>query len=596
MAIIQLKMKTLTSQGICTYGRLLQATKQYWPIFLIGVVGMIAVSLSDAGFTWLIKPIINRGFIARDLVFIRWLPFIIVLVFLFRGAANFLSTYFINRVARNIVMDFRRAIFSHLLRLPAEFYDRHSSGHLLSTVIYNVEQVAQASSDALIITLQASSLVVGLLVVMFLVSWKLTLFFLVITPLIAWVMRVCSARLRHLSTSVQKSVGEVTHIASEVIEAYKIVRLYGGQKYENEKFRHATKLNQQRELKVVVTNSVGTSLVQLLIAIPIAIVLFFATQPSFHVTAGSFASIVSAMIMMLRPVRRLTMVNSYIQKGIAAAESIFKLLDEDVEKDRGERHLVRARGAIEYQGVSFAYDNSKKTILSEISFSIEPGQMVAIVGRSGAGKSTLINLLPRFYDASTGVIKIDDINIKEFRLQELRNQFGLVSQHTTLFNDTILNNIAYGQAGSIDKRKIIEAARAAHAMEFIEQLPEGLDTVIGENGVRLSGGQRQRIAIARALFKNAPIHILDEATSSLDTHSERHIQAALDNLMDQCTTLVIAHRLSTIERADWIMVLEEGRLIEKGTHQQLLTLNGAYAELYRMQFAEKPAAMTALDE
>ena len=582
------KMKTLTLRGIQTYGRLLQATKQYWAIFLVGVIGMIVVSLTDAGLTWLIKPIINRGFIARDLVFIRLFPFMIMLVFFFRGAANFLSTYFINRVARDIVMDFRRAIFTYLLRLPARFYDYHSSGHLLSTVIYNVEQVAQAGSDALIITLQASSLIVGLLVVMFLVSWKLTVFSLVITPLIAWVIKICSTRLRYLSISVQKSVGEVVHIASEAIEAYKVVRLYGGQKYENEKFRRATKINQQHELKVVVTNSMSTSLVQLLIAVPIAIILFFATQQSFHITAGSFASIVSAMIMMLRPIRRLTMVNSYIQKGIAGAESIFKLLDEDVEKDTGNRRLVRAKGAIEYHGVSFAYEHSKKMILSNISFSIKPGQMVAIVGRSGAGKSTLINLLPRFYDVSAGIIKIDDINVKEFRLQELRNQFGLVSQNTTLFDDTILNNIAYSQTGNIDRKKIIEAARAAHAIEFIEQLPHGLDTVIGKNGVRLSGGQRQRIAIARALLKKPPIHILDEATASLDTHSERHIQAALDNLIDQCTTLVIAHRLSTIEKADWIMVLEEGSLVEKGTHQQLLTLDGTYAELYRMQFSEKP--------
>ena len=583
-------MKTSTLQGIQTYRRLLKATKKYWAIFVVGVINMMLVSLSDAGFTLLIKPIINRGFIVRDLVFIHWLPFIIIFVFLFRGIANFLSTYFINQVARNIVMDFRRAIFRHLLCLPAKFYDYYSSGHLLSTIIYDVEQVAQASSDALIIALQASSLVLGLLIVMFLTSWKLTCFFLVITPLIAWVMRICSTRLRNLSTSVQRSVGEVTHIASEVIDAYKIVRLYGGQKYENEKFNHATKLNQQRELKAVVTNNVSTTLVQLFIAIPIAIILFFATQSESHVSAGSFASIVSAMLMMLRPVRRLTMVNSHVQKGIACAESIFKLLDENLEKDTGVRHLIRVSGAIEFQNVSFTYDNSKKIILNNISFSIKPGQMVAIVGRSGAGKSTLVNLLPRFYDVSAGFIKIDGVSIKDFRLQELRNQFGLVSQHTKLFNDTILDNIAYGQSGNINRRKIIEAARAAHAMEFIEQLPEGLDTMIGENGVRLSGGQRQRIAIARALFKNAPIHILDEATSALDTHSERYIQTALDNLMNRCTTLVVAHRLSTIEKADWIILLEEGRLIERGTHQQLITLNGVYAELYLCSFPKNSSA------
>lgn len=584
-------MKTLTAQGIETYKRLLQATKQYWSIFLFGIIGTVVVSLTDAGFAWLIKPIINKGFIDRDKEFIHCLPLIIVCVSLFRGIAGFLSTYFINRVARNIVMDFRRAIFNHLLRLPAKFYDKRNSGHLLSTIIYNVEQVAQASSNALVATLQESSLIIGLLVVMFLVNWKLTLFFLVVTPLIAWVMKICSARLRRLSTSVQKSVGEVTHIASEGIEAYKVIRLYGGQKYEKEKFHHATKSNQQRELKVVITNSVSTSLVQLLIAVPIAIILFFAIQPALHVTAGSFASVVSAMIMMLRPVRRLTIVNSYIQKGIAGAESIFSLLDEDVEKDTGTRHLLRTMGIIEYHHVYFSYGKTKKPVLQNINFKIEPGQTVALVGRSGAGKSTLINLLPRFYDVSDGEIRLDGVNIKDFRLQELRSQFALVSQHTALFNDTILHNIAYGQARQIDKRRIIEVAYAAHAMEFIEQLPDGLDTVLGGNGMRLSGGQRQRIAIARALFKNASILILDEATSSLDTHSERHIQAALDNLMQRCTTLVIAHRLSTIEKANWIIVLDSGSLIEKGTHQQLLTLDGAYADLYRMQFNEVPVDM-----
>lgn len=577
-------MKTFTVQGIKTYKRLLQATKQYWSVFLFGIIGTVVVSLTDAGFAWLIKPIINKGFINRDKEFIHCLPLIIVCVSLFRGIAGFLSTYFINRVARNIVMDFRRAIFSHLLRLPAKFYDKNNSGHLLSTIIYNVEQVAQASSNALVATLQESSLVIGLLVVMFLVNWELTLFFLVVTPVIAWVMKICSARLRCLSTSVQKSVGEVTHIASEGIEAYKVIRLYGGQKYENEKFHRATKLNQQRELKVVVTNSVSISLVQLLIAVPIAIILFFAIQPALHVTAGSFASVVSAMIMMLRPVRRLTMVNSYIQKGIAGAESIFNLLDEDVERNTGTRHLLRATGIIEYCHVYFAYGKTKKPVLQDINFKIKPGQTVALVGRSGAGKSTLINLLPRFYDVSHGEIRLDGVNIKDFQLEELRSQFALVSQYTALFNDTILHNIAYGQIRRIDKRRIIEVAHAAHAMEFIEQLPDGLDTVLGENGMRLSGGQRQRIAIARALFKNASILILDEATSSLDTHSERHIQAALDNLMQRCTTLVIAHRLSTIEKSDWIIVLEGGRLIENGTHQQLLALDGAYADLYRMQF------------
>ncbi|WP_148115139.1 lipid A export permease/ATP-binding protein MsbA [Coxiella-like endosymbiont of Amblyomma americanum] len=584
-------MKKIKQDSIKTYEHLLQATKKHWMIFVFGTVCTIVISLTDAGFAWLVKPIINRGFIIRNTKFVRFLPFAILTIFLFRGMAGFLSTYFISRVARSVVMDFRRTIFNHLLCLPAKFYDQNSSGYLLSTVIYSVEQIAQASSDALVIIFQESSLIIGLLMVMFLVNWELTSFFLISIPIIILVMKICSMRLRRLSTNVQQSVAEVAHIARETIESYKVVRLFGGQTYENEKFHRATKENQQHELKVVVTNSINNSLVQLLIAIPIATILFFSTQSSLHMTAGSFASVISAMTMMLRPMRRLTTVNSHIQKGISGVGSIVKLLDESVEKNKGNRRLLKTKGTIEYSDVSFSYDENQQFTLSNINLTIEKGQMVALVGRSGAGKSTLINLLPRFYEVSRGVIKIDGINIKEFHLKELRNQFALVSQNAVLFNDTILNNIAYGQVGRINKKKIIEAARAAYAMEFIEQLPEGLNTIVGENGVLLSGGQKQRIVVARALFKNAPIFILDEAMSAIDTYTERHIQASLENLMRQRTTLIIAHRLSTLEKVDWIVVMDKGKIVETGTHQQLLTLQGMYAKLHQKQSSKNTVSV-----
>ncbi len=579
-------MKILTNNGLQTYKRLLQFAKPYWMLFAIGAIGTIIMSCTDAGFIALTKPIVDHGFVKRDRSFIHWLPILIFVIFIIRGMSSFVSSYFISRVARTVVRDMRRLIFAKLLHLPAQFYDRNSSGYILSTIVYNVEQVAQACSDALLTILRESSTAIALIVVMFFMSWKLTLLFIFIAPLIAWVVKWSSVRMRQLSANVQQSVGDITHVASEGIDGYRVVRLYGGQAYENKKFNQATKANLQRELKIVVTNSVGTSSTQLLFAIPIAVTLLVATNPAMHISAGSFTAVLAAMISLLRPVRRMSMVNTEIQKGVAAAESIFKMADEETEKDTGTRTLSRVKGDIEFRDVSFEYSTSNRAIIKHINFSVKAGQTVAIVGKSGGGKSTLMNLLPRFYDISSGEITIDGVDIKQYQLFELRKQFGYVSQDTTLFDDTIANNIAYGFESAVDRSKIIAAAEAAHATEFISQLPKGFDTHIGEDGMLLSGGQRQRIAIARALLKDAPILILDEATASLDVHAERHIQAALDDLMKDRTVLVIAHRLSTVENADRIIVLDEGEIVETGTHNELLEKEGVYAALYKAQFKE----------
>ncbi len=579
-------MTTASNSALQTYKRLLQYAKPYWMLFLIGAIATIIVSATDATFTGLIKPIIDESFIKRDREFIHWLPILIFGIFIIRGMAGFVSSYFISRVARTVVRDLRRLIFSQLLQLPATFYDRNSSGYILSTIVYNVEQVAQACSDALLTCLRESSLAVGLIVVMFMVSWKLSLLFIFIAPFIMWVVKWSSVRMRRLSTNVQQSVGDVTHVAGEGIDGYRVIRLYGGQDYENEKFKQATKNNLQRELKIVVTNGVGTSSMQLLLAVPIAVTLLVATNPALHISAGSFAAIVAAMISLLRPVRRMSMVNTEIQKGVAAAESIFKMADEDIEIDTGTRTLARVKGDIIFRDVSFEYSSSKRLVLKHIHFTVKAGQTVAIVGKSGSGKSTLMNLLPRFYEINSGEITIDGVNINVYRLAELRKQFAYVSQDTTLFDDTVANNIAYGSIEPVHRDDIIRAADAAHATEFIAQLPQGFDSKIGEDGVLLSGGQRQRIAIARALLKSAPILVLDEATASLDVHAERHIQQALEDLMKDRTVLVIAHRLSTVENADCIIVLDDGEIVETGTHQSLLDKEGVYAALYRAQFNE----------
>jgi len=571
------------------YLRLLRSSAPYWLSFVLGIIGTVLATGTDCVLTWAIKPLLDNWSTGSGQWWFRWLPLIIIAVLSLRGFSYFLSSYYLTRVGRNIVRDYRQRIFAHLMFLPAGYYDKETSGKLLSTLIYNTEQVAVASTDVLITILQEGMFLIGLLVVMFSLSWQLTLMFLLTTPIVSFIIRYSSKRLRRLSGSVQGTMGNLTQIAAEGIENYKVVRVFGGEEYEKQKFFTAAHQNRQREMKVVATSSLASSLTQIITSLPIAAIIAIATKSSiYHVLSiASLSTFVFAIVRLLTPLRRLTKINTEIQKGVAGAHSIFTLLDEKLERDFGTKTITRARGKIEYRDVSFSYPNSKKTILHNINFTVEPGQKVALVGSSGGGKSTLVSLLPRFYDVEKGLILVDDNNIQDYKLIDLRKQFAIVSQHLTLFNDTIAQNIAYGLFHDAAEDKIIRAAEAAHIMDFVKHLPNGLNTLIGENGLLLSGGQRQRIAIARALLKEAPILILDEATSALDTESERYIQEALEILMKKCTTLVIAHRLSTVEHADKIIVIDHGKIIEVGNHGELLELQGQYSKLYTMQFKRK---------
>lgn len=572
--------------GLHVYKRLLYYSRKQASAIFLGIVGTIVSASADAWFTWLLKPLLDKGFIAHDVVFIRWLPLIILVGFLIRSGAHFMSDYYMALAGRNVVMQFRQKLFHHFLHLPTSFYDKNSSGELLSTLVYDIEQVAKASTDALVTVVQETFFVIGLLVVMFITSWQLSLLFLISAPIIGLIARHSSRRMRRLSQSVQDSMGSLTHVAEEVIEGHKVIKIYGGQTYEDQKFRKLAEKNRTREIKVVVTKNLASTSVQQMAAVVIALTVYLATAHINHITAGGFTSLIAAMMALLKPLRNLTTVNSTIQKGIAGAMSIFRRLDEPAEEDTGKEKIHRTKGQLICNHLTFHYPGHARTVLQDVHFTVEPGQTVALVGRSGGGKSTLVSLLPRFYDYNIGEILIDGQNILALSLSDLRKQIALVSQQVTLFNDTILHNIAYGKLEEASESEVLEVAKIAHVMEFVAHFPEGLHTKIGENGVLLSGGQRQRIAIARALLKNAPILILDEATASLDLESEYYIQLALDSLIKDRTTLVIAHRLSTVEKADKILVLDQGRIVESGTHRELLDLQGLYAYLYNMQFQD----------
>jgi subfamily B ATP-binding cassette protein MsbA len=573
------------------YARLLTYVRRYWVSVVIAIAASIVYSGIDSWFVYFLKPLINKGLVAKDHGFLKMAPWLVLFAFGCRGIASFFSNYNIASVSRSVIMTMRQDLFRHLQKLPAKFYDHSTSGQLLTVILYSVEQVANASADVLTTAIQSSFLVLGLIIMMFTISWKLSLMYFLIIPLVAVITRITSLRVRRLSLSIQDSMSDLTHLTEENIEGYKVVRAFGGQAYEAEKFNKAARVNRQREMKVVAARSWSVSSVQMVAAAALSLTLYIATLDIANsiLSAGGFISIATAMLALIKPLKDLTSMQNKLYRGLAGAQAVFEFLDQAVEEDSGTKNLDRATGKIEFSHVSFAYDKNK-SVLQDISFEVPPGKMIALVGRSGSGKSTIVSLLPRFYSEYTGDIFLDGVSIRDYRLDALRRQFAMVSQNVILFNDTIANNIAYGCLDKVSESDIIAATKAAYAYDFIQQLPKGLNTLIGENGVLLSGGQRQRIAIARAILKDAPILILDEATSALDTESERYIQAALEELMRKRTTLVIAHRLSTVEHADNIIVMDHGKMVEMGTHADLLARDGYYARFYKMQFKEAEVA------
>ncbi|MBY6208066.1 MULTISPECIES: lipid A export permease/ATP-binding protein MsbA [unclassified Halomonas] len=572
--------------GWALYKRLLGYVRPFWKSFLVAVIGYAIYAASSTALAEMMKRLID-GIQNPDAAFRLFLPLFVVGMFGARGLGTFLGTYFMSNVARNMVHRLRCDVFNHMLRLPGRFFDNHSSGHLISRVTYHVEQVTGAGTKAITVVLQEGLFVLGLLGYLLWTNWMLTLLFMAVTPLIGGVVSYASKRFRKISKRIQRSMGDVTHVASEALTGYRVVRTHGAEQYEMTRFHDASEVNRRQSLKEALTKATSTPVIQLLVALSLALLVWLAMSPALmdNMTPGEFVAFITAASLMAKPIRSLSEINGTIQKGIAASSELFGLLDEPEEVDSGSLVPGRLRGDIQLEQVRFAYGSDQPEVLKGIDLSVRQGEMVAIVGRSGSGKSTLVSLLPRFYQATGGRILIDDVAIEEYQLTALRQQIALVSQQVTLFNATIAENIAYGVPDA-DPAAIEAAAKAAHAHEFIERMPGGYQALVGDNGVMLSGGQRQRMAIARAIFKDAPILVLDEATSALDTESERHIQAALEEVCKGRTTLVIAHRLSTIERADRILVMEQGEIIEQGSHSELLEREGAYAALHQLQFQE----------
>ena len=576
--------------SVALYRRLFGYLKQHWKLFLVSLMAMIISAGTEPAFARLMKPLIDGGFVGKDTSTAILVPIAIAGLFLIRGLATFLNEYATSRLSGHVVQELREEMFSKMMRLPVQYYSDNASGRMLSRISFDVSQITEAGFNVITVTVKDGITVLGLLGLLLYTDWQLTLVCLVIFPVVAISIRLVSRRLRALSHHWQRSMADLTQVVGECIDGQRIVKVYQGEAREAHRFANAAKEIRHNLVKQAATTSSNTGVTQFIIACALSVIIYFASVRASHnqLTAGDFMSFLSAMLMLFPPVKRITTVNQSLQRGLAAADSVFGFLDLPTEPDHGTRTLTQIRGEIQFDRVSFRYPQGERDVLNEVTLAIHPGETVALVGSSGSGKTTLASLLPRFYDPSHGVIRLDGEALTDLTLADLRSHIALVSQDVTLFNDSIAVNIAYGRPDAT-RAEVEAAARAANAQEFIEGQPHGFDTLIGENGVRLSGGQRQRISIARALLKNAPILILDEATSALDTQSERLVQAALDNLMKHRTTLVIAHRLSTIENADRIVVLERGRVVEEGTHTMLMAKNGAYANLYRLQFSSLPA-------
>jgi subfamily B ATP-binding cassette protein MsbA len=537
----------------------------------------------------LLKPLTDQTLVEHNLETARWMPWAFIGIFIVRGLAGYTSEYSLGWIGRGVISSLRRDVFQKFLTLPTRFFETQATGPLLARMTYNVEMVAEASANVVTVMVRDLLTVVACIGVMLWHSIRLTAFVAIVVPLIAITVRVLSGAFRRYSGRIQDSIGDVTRVSEEVLMGNRIVKVFGGHEYERNRIAEADGKNRKQNMKLINARALGVAVTQVLFAFGIAGVIYVAGKEAAmgSLSPGTFISFIGAMILMLQPLRRLTTLNASLQRGITAADSLFSIMDEPDEVDSGTFRKDRVDGTVEFKNVNFSYGGRNAPVLRDLSVRIEAGSSLAIVGHSGSGKSTLVSLLPRFYDVESGTILLDDRPVEEYTLENLRDNISLVTQDVVLFNDTIANNLAYGQLRQCSRADLLRAAEAAHVIDFIKEMPEGLETMVGDRGVLLSGGQRQRIAIGRALLKDAPVLILDEATSSLDTKSERHIQDALKHLMKNRTTLVIAHRLSTVEGADRIIVLDKGSIVESGTHRELIAHDGLYADLYRMQFSDE---------
>ncbi|MET4864823.1 lipid A ABC transporter ATP-binding protein/permease MsbA [Morganella psychrotolerans] len=572
-----------------------QTFRRLWPTIapfksgiIVAAVALVINAGGDAFMLSLLKPLLDEGFGKADNDFLRMMPLIILALMLVRGASSFISGYCLSWVSGKVVMVMRRNLFRHMMGMPVPFFDQQSTGTLLSRITYDSEQVASSSSGALVTVVREGAYITALFGLMFYNSWQLSLILIVIAPIVAVVIRKVSVRFREISKTMQSGMGQVSASAEQMLKGHKEVLIFGGQKVENDHFDKVSNDMRRQGMKLVTASSIADPIIQIIASFALAFVLFAASFPEIKdaLSAGSITVVFSSMVALMRPLKSLTNVNAQFQRGMAACQTLFALLDLEQEKDTGTKVLKEVKGDVKFEDVTFTYPGREQPALKNVSFTIPQGKTVALVGRSGSGKSTIANLITRFYEIDSGHIVIDGNDIRDYTLASLRSQVALVSQNVHLFNDTVANNIAYATEGKYSREQIEKAAEMAYAMDFIKKMEKGLDTEIGENGVLLSGGQRQRIAIARALLRDAPILILDEATSALDTESERAIQSALDELQKDRTCLVIAHRLSTIEKADEILVVQDGEVQERGSHAELVKQPGIYAQLYNMQFGK----------